>query len=329
METHHARVLGIGAYSPERVLTNHDLEQMVDTSDAWIVERTGISERHIAAEDQASSDLATEACRRALADAAHDPDDIDLLICASVTGDMPYPSTACFVQRNLALRNAAAFDIGAGCAGFLYGLNLAQGLIRAGSYRRILLVGGEILTRTLDWTDRSTCVLLGDAAGAVVLGPDEGSERGLLATRIASDGTKWELLHIPGGGSRNPASHRTVDEGMHFMKMNGRETFKHATRNMAEISQAALTDAGLRLEDVDLLVPHQANLRIITYIAEKLGVPMEKVYTNVQRFGNTSSASIPLALTEARSVGRLHEGDVVLMTAFGTGLTWGAAVLRW
>ncbi len=329
MEATRARILGIGAYSPERVLTNHDLEKMVDTSDAWILERTGISERHIAAEDEAASDLATQAGRRAIADAGLSPDDIDLLICASVTGDMPFPATACFVQANLGLKNAAAFDIAAGCTGFLYGLNLVQGLIRGGAYRRVLLIGGEVLSRTLDWTDRATCVLLGDSAGAVVLGPAGDSDSGILATRVASDGTKANLLYIPGGGSRNPASHRTVDERMHYFKMNGRETFKHATRNMAAIAKQVLEDSGLGLEDVDLLVPHQANLRIITYIAEQLGLPMEKVYTNVQRYGNTSSASIPLALTEARQNGRLKAGDVVLMVAFGAGLTWGATLLRW
>ncbi len=329
MEATRARILGIGAYSPEKVLTNHDLEKMVDTSDDWIIERTGISERHIAADDEASSDLATQAGRRAIADAGLEPKDIDLLICASVTGDMPFPATACFVQANLGLKNAAALDIAAGCTGFLYGLNLIQGLIRAGSYKRVLLIGGEVLSRTLDWTDRATCVLLGDSAGAVVLGPAEGSDHGILATRIASDGTKADLLYIPGGGSRNPASHRTVDERMHYFKMNGRETFKHATRNMAAIAKQVLDDSGLGLDDIDLLVPHQANLRIITYIAEQLGVPMEKVYTNVQRYGNTSSASIPLALTEARQNGRLKPGDTVLMVAFGTGLTWGATLLRW
>jgi 3-oxoacyl-[acyl-carrier-protein] synthase-3 len=329
MEATRARILGIGAYSPEKVLTNHDLEKMVDTSDEWIVERTGISERHIAADDEASSDLATQAGRRAIADAGLMADDIDLLICASVTGDMPFPATACFVQANLGLKNAAAFDIAAGCTGFLYGLNLAQGLIRSGAYRRILLIGGEVLSRTLDWTDRATCVLLGDSAGAVVLGPAAEDEGGILATRIASDGTKAELLYIPGGGSRNPASHQTVDDRLHYFKMNGRETFKHATRNMAAIAKQVLEDSGLGLDDVNLLVPHQANLRIITYIAEQLGVPMEKVYTNVQRYGNTSSASIPLALTEARERGKLKKGDVVLMVAFGTGLTWGATLLRW
>lgn len=329
MEATRARILGIGAYSPEKVLTNHDLEKMVDTSDEWIVERTGISERHIAADDEASSDLATQAGRRAIADAGLTADDIDLLICASVTGDMPFPATACFVQANLGLKNAAAFDIAAGCTGFLYGLNLAQGLIRSGTYKRILLIGGEVLSRTLDWTDRATCVLLGDSAGAVVLGPAAEDEGGILATRIASDGTKAELLYIPGGGSRNPASHQTVDDRLHYFKMNGRETFKHATRNMAAIAKQVLEDSGLGLDDVNLLVPHQANLRIITYIAEQLGVPMEKVYTNVQRYGNTSSASIPLALTEARERGKLKKGDVVLMVAFGTGLTWGATLLRW
>ena len=329
MEMPHAAILGIGAYAPERVMTNPELEKMVDTSNEWIIERTGIEERHIAAPDEAGSDLAVKAALDAMAMAGITARDLDLIICATVTGDMPFPSTACYVQAKLGAPQAAAFDVAAGCTGFLYGMHVAQHLIRAGAHRRVLLIGVEVLSRVLDWTDRSTCVLLGDAAGAAILGLAEDGRQGILATNIAADGWKGELLHMPAGGSLHPASHETVDNGMHYFKMNGRETFKHATRNMEEIAMQTLRDAELGLADVDLLVPHQANLRIITYLAKQLEVPMEKVFTNVQRYGNTSSASIPLALTEAYKSGRVHDGQVILMVAFGAGLTWGAAALRW
>ncbi len=328
MEMPRAAILGIGAYAPQRVMTNLELERLVDTSNEWILERTGIEERHIAAPEEAGSDLALKAARDALAMAGVSPGELDLIVCATVTGDMPFPSTACYLQEKIGAPQAAAFDIGAGCTGFLYGLHLVQHLIRAGAHRKVLLVGVEVLSRVLDWTDRSTCVLLGDAAGAAVLGVAQ-DQSGILATNIAADGQKGELLHLPAGGSLHPASHETVDAGMHYFKMNGRETFKHATRNMGEIAQQTLRDAGLGLGDVDLLVPHQANLRIITYLAKALEVPMEKVFTNVQRYGNTSSASIPLALTEAYGAGRVQKGQVILLVAFGAGLTWGSAALRW
>jgi 3-oxoacyl-[acyl-carrier-protein] synthase-3 len=324
----HAAILGIGAYAPSRVMTNAELEQMVDTSNEWIVERTGIEERHIAAPDEAASDLAFKAARDAMEMAGVTPQELDLIVCATVTGDTPFPSTACWLQAKLGAPQAAAFDIAAGCTGFLYGIHLVQNLIRSGAYKKVLLIGVEVLSRVLDWTDRSTCVLLGDAAGAAVLGPSTDDSR-ILASNIAADGDKGELLHLPGGGSRHPASHDTVDGRLHYFKMNGRETFKHATRNMGDIAQKTLADAGLDLGDVDLLVPHQANLRIITYVAKQLDVPMEKVFTNVQRYGNTSSASIPLALTEAYKAGRIQKGQVILMVAFGAGLTWGAAAIRW
>jgi 3-oxoacyl-[acyl-carrier-protein] synthase-3 len=329
MEMPHAAILGIGAYAPERVMTNAELERMVDTSNEWIIERTGIEQRHVAAESEAASDLAVKAARDALEMANTRPEELDLIVCATVTGDMPFPSTACYVQAKLGAPQAAAFDVGAGCTGFLYGMHVVQHLIRAGAHRRVLLIGVEVLSRVLDWTDRATCVLLGDAAGAAVLGPAPGPGRGILATNIAADGWKGELLHLPAGGSLHPASHETIDAGMHYFKMNGRETFKHATRNMEEIAGKTLQDAGLSLGDVDLLVPHQANLRIISYVAKQLELPMEKVFTNVQRYGNTSSASIPLALTEAHRAGRVKEGQAILMVAFGAGLTWGAAALRW
>ena len=329
MEMPHAAILGIGAYAPERVMTNPELEKVVDTSNEWIIERTGIEERHIAAPDEAGSDLAVKAALDAMAMAGITARDLDLIICATVTGDMPFPSTACYVQAKLGAPQAAAFDVAAGCTGFLYGMHVAQHLIRAGAHRRVLLIGVEVLSRVLDWTDRSTCVLLGDAAGAAILGLAEDGRQGILATNIAADGWKGELLHMPAGGSLHPASHETVDNGMHYFKMNGRETFKHATRNMEEIAMQTLRDAELGLADVDLLVPHQANLRIISYVAKQLELPMEKVFTNVQRYGNTSSASIPLALTEAHRAGRVKEGQAILMVAFGAGLTWGAAALRW
>lgn len=322
-------MLGVGRYTPERVLTNRELEQMVETSNEWIVERTGIEERHIAAPDEAASDLALIASRRAMEKAGIGVGEIDLIICATVTADTIFPSAACRLQAALGATRAAAFDVSAGCTGFVYGLHLAQHLVQAGAHRRILLVGVEVLSRILDWTDRATCVLLGDGAGAVIVGEATRPDQGVLATRIESDGNKGELLHLPAGGSRHPACEETLRAGMHYFKMNGRETFKNATRLMGDSALQVLAEAGVGLGDVDLLVPHQANLRIITALAKSLEVPMEKVFTNVQRYGNTSSASIPIALSEADDMGRLQSGMTVLMVAFGAGLTWGSALLRW
>lgn len=329
MAERRAALLGVGRYTPTRVMTNSELEQLVDTSNEWIIERTGIEERHIADPSEAASDLAVNAALLAMEMANVKAGELDLIICATVTADTLFPSAACLVQARLGASKAAAFDVSAGCTGFLYGLHLARHLVESGAHQRVLLVGVEVLSRILDWTDRSTCVLLGDGAGAVVVGAAQRPDQGVLASRIESDGNKADLLKLPGGGSRHPASEETLREGMHYFKMNGRETFKNATRLMGDSVQQVLAAAGLGLGDVDLLIPHQANLRIITALAKSLEVPMEKVFTNVQRYGNTSSASIPIALSEAVDAGLIQPGMVILMAAFGAGLTWGSTVLRW
>lgn len=329
MAERRAALLGVGRYTPTRVMTNSELEQLVDTSNEWIIERTGIEERHIADPSEAASDLAVNAALLAMEMADVKAGELDLIICATVTADTLFPSAACLVQARLGASKAAAFDVSAGCTGFLYGLHLARHLVESGAHQRVLLVGVEVLSRILDWTDRSTCVLLGDGAGAVVVGAAQRPDQGILASRIESDGNKGDLLKLPGGGSRHPASEETLREGMHYFKMNGRETFKNATRLMGDSVQQVLAAAGLGLGDVDLLIPHQANLRIITALAKSLEVPMEKVFTNVQRYGNTSSASIPIALSEAVDAGLIQPGMVILMAAFGAGLTWGSTVLRW
>lgn len=324
-----AALLGVGRYTPTRVMTNRELEQLVDTSNEWIIERTGIEERRIADPSEAASDLAVKAALQAMEMAHVTAEELDLIICATVTADTIFPSAACLVQAKLGATKAAAFDVSAGCTGFLYGVHLARHLIESGAHQRVLLVGVEVLSRILDWTDRSTCVLLGDGAGAVVVGAPKRPGQGILSSRIESDGNKGDLLKLPGGGSQHPASEETLREGMHYFKMNGRETFKNATRLMGDSAQQALVAAGLGLDDIDLLIPHQANLRIITALAKSLEVPMEKVFTNVQRYGNTSSASIPIALSEAMDGGLIKPGMAILMVAFGAGLTWGSTVLRW
>lgn len=323
-----AGITGTGSYIPERVMTNRDLELLVDTSDEWITERTGIRERHIAAPEEASSDLGVRAAERALSRAGVAASDLDLIICATVHGDMLFPPTACLIQHRLGADRAAAYDVIAGCTGFMFALHQARAMIEAGLYRKVLVIGSEVLSRILDWQDRSTCVLLGDAAGAVVLERVE-QGRGILASRLGSDGSKGELLHMPAGGSRLPASEETVKAHLHTFKMNGRETFKHATRVMGEVSEQVLQDAGLGLDDVDLLIPHQANLRIIQAIAKRLHLPMERVMVNIQKYGNTSAATIPVALDEAVAEERLKSGQVALLVGFGSGLTWAGAVLRW
>ncbi len=323
-----ARVLGTGSYMPEHILTNHDLERMVNTSDEWIRERTGIGERRIADEKTASSDLAAGAARLAMADAGVEISELDAIMVATVTPDSAFPCTACVVQAALGAPHAMAMDLSAACSGFIYGLAVARGLFAVGSYRKILLVGAECLSKIVDWTDRSTCVLLGDGAGAVVLGPSD-LERGVLSTVLGADGTQGKLLMLPAGGSRMPATHETVDAKLHTLKMAGSELFKVAVRVLVKAAQDALAGCGMGIEDVDLLVPHQANARIIDAAAKRLGIPEEKVFVNLDRYGNTSAASIPIALDEACRQGRVHEGDIVLLDAFGGGLTWGASVIRW
>jgi 3-oxoacyl-[acyl-carrier-protein] synthase-3 len=321
-------IIGVGSYAPERVLTNKDLEGIVDTSDEWITARTGIKERRIADPATPSSALATEAARRALADAKVDASELDQIILGTVTGDRPFPSTACIVQDRLNATSAFAFDISAACSGFLYALSLAKTQIAAGAANTILVIGVESLSKIVDWTDRNTCVLFGDGAGAAVL-RSTGQPGGILATRLHSDGALTNLLQMPGGGSLHPSSHETVDQLLHYLRMSGNDVFRHAVRAMESVASEALEAAGVKSEDLDLLVPHQANFRIIDATARRMGIPMEKVMVNLDRYGNTSSASIPIALDEAIRAGRIKPGDLIAMVTFGGGFTWASAVVRW
>jgi len=322
------RLLGTGSYAPPRVLTNQDLEKMVDTSDEWIRTRTGISERRIAEEGMASSDMALEASRKAMDDAGVNAAELDMIMVATVTPDRPFPSTACTLQQKLGAGKIPAFDLSAACSGFIYGLSLASGLIVTGEARHILIVGVECLSKITDWTDRNTCVLFGDGAGAAVVGPTEG-ERGILSTCLGSDGSLGDLLEMPAGGSRMPASEETVRNRLHYVKMKGSDVFKSAVRAMSEISLLALERAGKKASELDLLIPHQANLRIMEATAKRIGVDREKVFVNVNKYGNTSAASVPIALDEARRAGRLRDGQLFEIVAFGGGFTWGASVMRW
>ena len=323
-----AALAGLGTYSPAKVLTNADFEQMLETSDTWIRERTGIRERRIASSEETIAVMAREASLRALAEAGLTPADIDHIILSTATPDRPLPSAACDLQALLGASRAAAFDIAAACTGWLYGLTIAESLIATGVARRVLVVGSEKLSAITDYTDRSTAVLFGDAAGAAVVTASDGT-RGILAAHLRSDGTLAELLYRPGGGSIDPPSESLLKERSYFIKMAGREVFKSAVRSMADAADRALEQAGITGEAVDLLVPHQANIRIIEATAEHAHIPMERVFVNVDRFGNTSSASIPLALDEARQAGRLRPGMTVLLVAFGSGFTWGSIVLKW
>jgi 3-oxoacyl-[acyl-carrier-protein] synthase III len=310
------------------VLTNQDLEQIVDTSDEWITSRTGIKERRISDPDTPSSVLATRAAERALESAGLQGTDLDQIIVGTVTGDRTFPSTACIVQDRLGATRAHAFDISAACAGFLYGLSVGRSAIESGAAETVLVVGVETLSRIVDWTDRNTCVLFGDAAGAVVL-RSTGASGGILATRLHSDGSLVHLLEMPAGGSLMPPSKETVERRLHTIHMSGNDVFKHAVRAMESVALEALEVAGRKPEDLTLLVPHQANYRIIDATARRLGLPMEKVFVNLDRYGNTSAASIPLALDEARRGGRIKKGDLVEMVTFGGGFTWAAAVVEW
>jgi 3-oxoacyl-[acyl-carrier-protein] synthase-3 len=317
----HVTITGLGAYVPERVITNDELAELVDTSDEWIVERTGIHERRIAAETQALSDLALPAVEQALEQAGSDGKDVDLLIVATVTPDMMFPSTAAILADRLGAADAAAYDLSAGCTGFMYALAQAYGMLAGGLARRALVVGGDVLSRILDWTDRSTLVLFGDGAGAVVLEASE--DAGFLAFELGADGAGGEHLWLPGSGSRR------FEDPDRLVKMNGREVFKFATRVLVSSAEAVLDRGGVSIQDIDVYVPHQANVRIIDHATKKLGIPSERVVINVDRYGNTSSGSIPLALAEAQADGRLRPGNLVLMTGMGAGLTWGSALMRW
>jgi len=323
-----ARIVGTGFYAPEKILTNADLAKMVDTSDEWIVTRTGMKERHITSPDQATSDMVLIAARRALENARLEAKDLDLIIVATVTPDTLFPATACWVQQGLRADHVAAFDISAACTGFLYGMIMAEALITAGIVKRVLLAGSETLTRFTNWEDRNTCVLFGDAAGAAILeaSPDES---GILSRYWKADGTLGDLLSLPAGGSRLPASAETVEKKLHTVQMRGNEVFKHAVKRMSEASTEVLKRAGLGTDDIDWFIPHQANIRIIEATGERLGVPKEKVYINVHKYGNVSAATIPIALSELEGEGRLKKGNVIILTAFGSGLTWAAVAYRW
>ncbi|HIE13473.1 MAG TPA: ketoacyl-ACP synthase III [Desulfotomaculum sp.] len=324
-----AGITGLGIHLPARVLTNLDLERMVDTSDAWILERTGIKERRIAAPEESTSDLATGAAREALNAAGLSPENVELIIVATATPDMLFPATACLVQDRLGAGRAAAFDLEAGCSGFVYGLAVGAQFITSGCFRNILVIGAETLSKVTNWQDRSTCVLLGDGAGAAVLQP-VGPPRGILSVYLRADGSGGELLKVPAGGARLPASTETVRAGLHYLTMNGREIFKFAVRSMEEAAVEALRRAGINQREVDCFITHQANIRIIDALAKRLGFSPDKVIVNVDRYGNTSAASIPIALYEALVSGKIKPGEsLVLLVAFGAGLTWGAVLLRY
>lgn len=322
-----AGVVGTGMYVPEKVLTNADLEKMVDTNDEWITSRVGIKERRIAAPGETTSSMGAAAARAALADAGITAAEVDLIITATITPDMPWPSTACFIQRALGATRAACFDVEAACTGFVYALSLARNYVATGMYRTVLVVAAETLSRITDWEDRNTAVLFGDAAGAAVI-KAVAPPAGILATHLGADGSKGELLEMPGGGSRHPTSHETVEARMHFIRMKGNEVFKHAARAMAHSNSEVLAKAGISIDQVDLLIPHQANMRIIEAAARLSKLPMEKVYLNLMHYGNTSAATTAVALAEARRDKRVGPGSLCLLVAFGGGFTWGACLLR-
>ncbi len=321
-------ILAVGSYVPARVLTNADLEKMVATSDEWIRTRTGIRERRLAAPDEATSDLAAHAARRALASAGVAPEAVDLIITATVTPDMPFPSTACLVQKKIGARRAAAFDIEAACSGFIYGLEIGQQFVMTRTCETVLVIGAEKLSSIVDWTDRNTCVLFGDGAGAAVLQHRPGAH-GLLTTCLGADGSKGNVLCVPGGGSRLPSSLETITARQHFIRMDGRETFKHAVQAMEAAAREALRRCHLDISRIACVIPHQANRRIIDAVAERLGARLEQVFVNVDRYGNTSAASVAIALDEAVASGRVRRGDLILLLVFGAGFTWGAAIIEW
>lgn len=322
------KITGSGFYVPDKVMTNFDLEKIVDTSDEWITTRTGIKERRIASEDQATSDLAIEASWKTLKDAGLKVKDIDMIIMTTSTPDTIFPSTACWIQKGLGADHIPAFDVSAGCTGFLYGMIVAEGLILNGPAKRILLIGGEMLTRVSDYKNRNTCVLFGDGAGAVIL-EESDDESGMLSSYWKADGKLGDLLCQPAGGTRIPPSVDALEKGLHYLAMKGNEVFKHAVKRMGEAALEALKSAGLKREAIDHFIPHQANIRIIDATGRRLKVPKEKVYSNIERYGNVSVASIPICLHELKEDGKLKKGNIIVMDAFGAGFTWAAVVYRW
>ena len=320
-------ILGTGSELPSKVVTNHDLEKMVETSDEWITVRTGIKERRVLEEGKGNADMAFRAARRALKDAQMQATDLDAIIMGTVTPDYPFPSSACVLEDMLGARNVFSFDVGAACSGFLNALSVADSFIRTGQINNALVVGSDALSRLLNWQDRGTCILFGDGAGAVVLGAAQNGS-GILSTRLRTDGSYVKTLYVPAGGSLKPATPETVQRNEHTITMNGKEVFKIAVRSMEEISRQALIEADVQVSEVSLVIPHQANRRIIVALAERLGIPMERVMVNLEKYGNTSAASIPVALDEAKRQGRIKPGDIVLLNAFGAGFAWGAAVIK-
>jgi len=320
-------IISVGEYLPEKILTNRDLEKMVDTSDEWITTRTGIKERHLVSNNEAASDLAAKAAEDALRNAKLKAIELDLIIVATITPDMQFPSTACFVQAKIGAKTAACFDISAACAGFVYALATAHQFISSGLYKNALVIGTEVLSSITDWKDRNTCVLFGDGAGAAIL--SEVKSGGIISTYLGSDGLMTKLLNVPAGGSRLPATHQTLDSRMHYIKMQGNELFKLAVTIMTQAAKKVLKQANLKFSDVDIVIPHQANARIIMAVAKKLGLSEEKIYLNIEKFGNMSSASTATALCEAVKEGKVKKGDIILLDAFGAGLVWGACLIEW
>src|SRR5881392_3543316 len=321
-------IIGTGSYMPEKILTNEDLSRMVDTSDEWITTRTGIKERRVASKDETTSDMAAKAALKAIEQAKISPEEIDLLLVATATPDMIFPATACFVQKKIGAKNAACLDVSAACAGFLFGVEIAQQFITSGTYDTVLVIGAEKLTSITNWTDRNTCVLFGDGAGAAIL-RHRGSAHGVISTHIGSDGRYSDILFMPGGGSRCPITRDNVDLNLATIHMTGKEVYKQAVTAMLSAARKALQDAGLSIEDISCVIPHQANLRIIEAIADRLGIPLEKFYVNLDKYGNTSAAAVAMALDEANRTGRIKRGDYVLMVVFGGGLTWASTVVEW
>jgi len=328
MDERKVGIVGLGKYLPENRLTNKDLERIVDTTDEWIMARTGIKERRIARDDEATSDMAVRAAKAALENARLKPTDIDLIIVATITPDMFFPATACIVQEKLGINRAPAFDLSVACSGFIYGIAIANQFIKSGVYKHVMVIAAEKMSSVTDWKDRGTCVLMGDGAGAAILG--EVKEGGILSVYLGADGSKGDLLKMPAGGSRLPASISTVEGRLHYLKMHGNELFKHAVKIMAEAALKATEPLGLKGEDISLVIPHQANVRILNAVAKRMGIdPAEKLYLNIDKYGNMSAASSAVALTEAVEEGRVKKGDTILLDAFGAGLTWGAIVIKW
>lgn len=324
-----AQIIGTGGYAPEKVMTNHDLAKIVETTDEWIVERTGIRARHVAADDEVTSDMALKASIRALEMANTRAEDLDMIVVGTISPDMPMPACAAFLQHKLGAKKAFAFDVSAACAGSLYGMSIASQYIQTGAAKRALVVGVELLTRIIDWQDRNTCVLFGDAAGAMVLGPSSDPERGILSTHLHTDGSQTDILCIRGGGSKHPMNEEALKQKLHKVSMNGREVYKFAVRSLTDAVNEALEFNKVTADGVTHVIAHQANIRIIDAVLERLKIPQSKAWLNIDRFGNTSSASLPMTLDEANRAGRLKAGDTIAMMAIGAGMSWGSALVRW